>query len=89
VRWAAAIIKDDALNAKLSAGDLPSLDAMYHARCLASLYNRARDTKPPKEHSTDDINHGLALAGLISYIEEVRADIHVAPVFKLSNLVQL
>ena len=37
----------------------------------------------------DGINHGIAFAGLVSYIEEVRMDSLVAPVFKLTDLVNL
>ena len=39
--------------------------------------------------ATDDVNHGIAFAGLISYIEEVCMDSLVALVFKLTDLVNL
>ena len=44
--------------------------------------------KTEASHNTDDINHGT-FAGLVSYIEEVRKDSLIAPVFKLSDLVSL
>ena len=39
--------------------------------------------------NVDHVNHSIAFAGLISYIEEVRKESLVAPVFKLSDLVGL
>ncbi len=44
-----------------------------------SQSNKARDTKVP-ESSADDVNHGIAFAGLVSYIEEVRMDSLIASV---------
>ena len=88
VRQCALKLQDKPLLAKLSAGDLIAQEAKYHPQCLASLYNKARDTKAP-ESNADDVNHGIAFAGLISYIEEVRMDSLVAPVFKLTDLVNL
>ena len=88
VRQCALKLQDKPLLAKLSAGDLIAQEAKYHPQCLTSLYNKARDTKEP-ESSLDDINHGIAFAGLVSYIEEVRIDSSVAPVFKLMDLVNL
>ena len=35
----------------------------------------------------DTLNHGIAFAELVSYIEDVRMDNLVAPVFKLTDLV--
>ena len=37
----------------------------------------------------DDVNHGIALAELVSYIEEARMDYTVTPVFKLIYLATL
>ncbi len=88
VRQCALKLQDKPLLAKLSAGDLIAQEAKYHPQCLASLYNKARDAKEP-ESSVDDINHGIAFAGLVSYIEEVHMDSFIAPVFKLMDLVNL
>ncbi len=88
MRQCALKLQDKPLLAKLSAGDLIAQEAKYHPQCLASLYNKARDTKEP-ESSVDDIYHGIAFAGLVSYIEEVRMDSFIAPVFKLMDLVNL
>jgi len=48
--------------------------------CLTSLYNKAQDTKT-QESDVDDINHGIAFTGLVSYIKEMRTDNLVIPVF--------
>ena len=45
VRQCAIKLKDKQLLAKLSSGDLIAQDAQYHVQCLASLYNRARDSE--------------------------------------------
>ena len=65
-------------------------DAEYHVKCLVSLYNRARGTeKYSAESDADAVNHGIAFAELVSYIEDARMDNLVAPIFKLSDLVSL
>ena len=73
VRQCALKLQDKPLLAKLSAGDLIAQEAKYHPQCLTSLYNKARDKKAP-ESNVDDINHGIAFTGLVSYIEDVRMD---------------
>ena len=55
-------------------------------KCLASLYNKARGTKLNEDPDQDDVNHGIALAEMVSYIEDARMDSAVAPVFKLIDL---
>ncbi len=52
------------------------------------MYNKARDRKT-EACNEDRFNHGIAFAGLVSYIKEARKDSCVAPVFKLSELVSL
>ena len=39
--------------------------------------------------SDDDVNHGIGFAELVSYIEEKRMDTLIAPVFKLTDLLNL
>ena len=82
-------MEDKLLLAKLSAGDLIAQDAQYHPQCLGSLYNRARETKSSEESDMDTVNHGIALAELVSYIEDTRMNDLVAPVFKLTGLANL
>ena len=90
VRKAAMKLQDKSLLAKLSAEDLIAQDdAQYHLNCLNSLYNRARETKSSEDFYRDRMNHGLAFAELVSYIEETRMNTLVTPIFKLSDLVTL
>ena len=89
VRKVAMNFQGKSLLAKLSAGDLIAQDAQYHLNCLNSLYNRARETKLSEDSNRDRMNHGLAFAELVSYIEETRIDTSITPVFKLSDLVTL
>ena len=63
-------------------------DKPLHVLCLASLYSKARDSKA-QESNVDDINHGIAFTGLVSYIEDMRMDNRLAPVLKLTDLVNL
>ena len=89
VRKCAHDLQDEQLLAKLSSGDLIALEAKYHARCLASLYNKARGiiTHEP-DASNDQTCKGIALAELISYIEEQRQDEGIK-VFRLADLTAL
>lgn len=89
VRKCALKLEDKPLLAKLSGGDLIAQEAKYHVKCLASLYNKARGTKMNEDPDEDDVNHGIALAELVSYIEEARMDSAVSPVFKLIDLATL
>lgn len=65
-------------------------EAKYHPRCLVSLYNKVA-VQQDKEglDTTNSANHGIALAELLTYIDEARIDEDVAPVFKLANLLKL
>lgn len=89
--WKCAVkLNDQRLIAKLSAGDMVAQDAKYHARCLVKLYNASNRNSEEDIEDSEEIAHGIALAELISYIEEARsADETVLPVFKLSNLAKL
>ena len=89
VRQCAIKLQDKKLLAKLSAGDLIAQDAQYHVQCLVSLYNRAREMKVLDDFDVDTVNHGIAFAELVSYIEDSRMDNLCAPVFKLTDLVNL
>ena len=75
VRHCALQLQDKPLLAKLSAGDMVAQDAEYHVICLVSLYNRARGTETySAESDVDAVNHGIAFAELVSYIEDSRID---------------
>ena len=90
VRHCALQLQDKPLLAKLSAGDMVAQDAEYHVKCLVSLYNRARGTETySAESDADAVNHGIAFAELVSYIEDARMDNLIASIFKSSDLVSL
>ena len=89
VRQCAVKLQDKQLLAKLSAGDLIAQDALYHLPCLVSLYNRARETTTSEDTNADALNHGIAFAELVSYIEDCRKDTELAPIFKLTDLISL
>lgn len=90
VRECAIQLQDQNLLAKLSTGDLIALEAKYHAQCLVSLYNRARQTKGSEEQMDScTTNQGIALAELVTYIEDARADSEIVPIFKLADLVRM
>ncbi|CAJ1048465.1 hypothetical protein GWK47_003689 [Xyrichtys novacula] len=78
VHAAATLLQDTELLGQLSAGDMVAIEAKYHTRCLIGLYNRVRRANL----------EGLE-AQLVLYIEETRQHDGSAPVFKLSELVQL
>ena len=88
VRQCANTLKDESLLVKLGEEDLIAQDAKYHVQCLVSYYNKARALQADKGHD-DDMNDSIAFDGLLSYIEDVRMDSLVAPVFELKDLVKL
>ena len=62
-------------------------EVKYHPKCLTGLYHRVRSHERSKcsAVSKEDMNSSLALAELVSYIEDTRSE----PVFQLSDLVTL
>ena len=87
----ARLLEDEALLAKLSAGDVMAQEVKYHPKCLTGLYNRVRSLERSKRAavSNEDMINSLALAELVSYIEDARAESSIAYVFQLSDLVTL
>ena len=79
------------LIAKLSAGDMISQEAVYHAKCLVALYNKADRSKQSKINGNEKRTQGIALAQLVAYIEETRAETKgSAPtVFRLAELTDM
>ena len=76
----------------MSAGDLIAIEAKYHAKCLVSLYNRARQfqaptTNPVPASSPTGLDE-LAFAELIAYVDE-QLEYEDLPVLKLSDIVKL
>jgi hypothetical protein len=87
VRQCAAVSQDFSMLAKLSKGDMIAVEAHYHARCLVSYYKRANRLlcSESKSESSFDIE-GVVLGELVAYIEDIRSNQSIAPVFKLSDL---
>ena len=73
VRKCALQLGDKPLLAKPSGGDLVAQEAKYHIKWLFSLYNKVRDADAKTaEPDPDRMNHAVALAELVTYIEEAR-----------------
>lgn len=91
VRACALFLEDTELLAKLSPGDMVALEAKYHTKCLAGLYNRARNAKAKSLKDTDqeEVLSDIVFAELVMYIEETRLDEDIAPVLHLTKLVSL
>ena len=81
VRRCAVEVEDTALLAKLAAGDMIVIDAMYHHNCLFSLYNRAiaRQAAPKDDDGDDSCLHGIAFAELVAFLEDMKSDEDSAP----------
>ena len=78
------------LLAKLSAGDLISQEAVYHSKCLVALYNKAQRSCDNSENRSEKVFQGIALAQLVAYIEDARAESEdKIPVFRLAELTQM
>ncbi|CAB4038770.1 Hypothetical predicted protein [Paramuricea clavata] len=89
VRTCPQRLQDESLLAKLSSGDMVAQKAQYQSKCLVSLYNRMRETETHINTDEELINHGIAFAELVSYIEDVQNDNIVAPVLYLADLISL
>lgn len=97
VRKCAHLLADSLLLGKLSAGDMIATEAKYHPGCLLALYDRASRIQNNTSLLTDSRSNAfchfnlesLALAEIISYIEEVKLSETIPCVFKLSELVKL
>jgi len=87
-------LNDTKLLAKLSSGDLIALEAKYHKKCLASLYNRLRSYNRKQRRNSQDVKDNsqiksAVLAELVSYIYDKRDEEEDSPVFKLKDIVKL
>ena len=89
VRRCAFALQEQKLSAKLSAGDLVALEACYHSSCIASLYKRAETVCKGEADDTKFQLEGIALAELITYVEEARAASVSITVFNLADLANM
>jgi len=70
VRECAVELQDSVLLAKLSHGDLISLEAVYHRNCLVSLYNKTSQARSLARSKS--MCASIAFAELCCYIEDVK-----------------
>ena len=91
VQRCAIILEDTDLLAKLAPGDMVALEAKYHTKCLANLYNRARAATESAIADTgvDARVRGIAFAELVTFMEENRREESIVPTFKLSDLARM
>jgi hypothetical protein len=92
IRQCALDLEDSVLLGKLigAGGDVMSQDVLYHAQCLAEYYRKAKNAATEIIPETKDQQlYGIALAELVAYIEESRAESDSVSVFKLVDLVNL
>ena len=92
VRDCAHQLQDKVLIAKLSAvGDMISQEAVYLAKCLVELCNKAGRFKQSTINGNEKRIQGIALAQVVAYIEETRAETRgSAPtVFRLAELTDM
>ena len=60
-------LEGTALLAKPAAGDMIALEAKYHSKCLAILYDRTRAANNASADSDDSDLHGIAFAELVTF----------------------
>ena len=91
VRECATLLNEEKVLAKLSGGDLIALEAKYHTKCLSMLYRKAQYAKEGKDESEQPRHRldGIALAELVSYIEEFGTSSAELPTFKLADLANM
>ena len=91
VRECASLLNDEKLIAKLSGGDLIALEAKHHTQCLSMLYRKAQYANEEGEESEQPRLRldGIALAQLVSHIEEFRTSGAELPTFKLADLANM
>ena len=83
---------DTSLLAKLAVSDMHALDAQYHRKCLIALYNRMRkhyNNQADLSCSNSMSVEAVALAELVSYMEESAQDDDTVPVYKSSDMTRL
>ncbi|XP_063958715.1 uncharacterized protein LOC135154778 [Lytechinus pictus] len=93
VRMMATELRETKLLTKLSVGDMTASGAVYHKKCLTALYTRYRSFERKKEVLTSSNENmqpeSVALAELISHLEEMKLTDGSCNAFKLADLVKL
>ena len=87
----ARTLEDTDLLAKLAPKDMVALEAKYHTKCLANVYNRARAATESAIADTgvDARVSGIAFAELVTFMEGNRREEGIVPTFQLSDLVRM
>lgn len=68
-------------------GDMIAQDALYHVKCLSSLYRVAAKKQFGGNYSKDEKKiHRVVLAELVTFIKQSSIDETTTPVFKLMDL---
>ena len=63
-----------------------ALEAKYHTKCLAALYNRARvATSSTSGSGNHDDVYSIAFAELAAYIKDFQSERSIVQVFKLRS----
>ena len=65
-------LEDTALLAKLEPGDMIALEAKYHQKCIANLYNSARALVFNK--SCYPHLHGIAFAEFVAFMKDLQKE---------------
>lgn len=91
VRRCADVLGDSMLLGKLAKGDMIALEAKYHPSCLLNLYYRTgrQEKEQQMEYSMAPYeceSEALALAEVISHIEDNKVQGTAPTVFKLSDI---
>ena len=92
VRMMATELRDSKLLAKLSVSDMTASDAVYHKKYLTSLHTRYRYfvRKKGEDGANENMKpESVALAELISYLEEMKCTDGSHTLLKLSDLMKL
>ena len=87
--WAAAkILQETILLAKLSAGDMVAIDAVYHLRCLVRLYKKADSVRDGLSNCNDrdKLLQQQVFVELQDYIESFRGTDQVIPMTEVCKM---
>ena len=70
-----------------------ALEAKYHAKCLVALYTKAERAESVNKASVssrhESMCHAIALADIVSYMEDCKYDQSVIPVFPMPEIVNM
>ena len=72
-----------------TAGDMITIEAMYHDNYQSVLYNRDQQAAPKKNDRAYECLHGVVFAKREPLMEEMHRDVNNTANFKLTNLTQL